>query len=187
MPQLNYLLRIVKTLFLVNLFLFPSILLSQTSFFDVVRQLENSLEKRQLTKVQKLLEQQLITKSSKQKIDSLLIASKLRYAKGEYLKAKTIAKSANQLAQKESDSLLLFKSLSWQGKMYIEFLELDSAKLAFHQAEAFNQKSNIANQRIHNYNQYHLGLLETAYKNYSSADSIFNLSLIHISEPTRPY
>jgi len=151
----------------------PTTSVNQSFFSNAINEAEIALETHNLQKIDRLLRKELKTNSIIQQVDSLLIASKYQFALGDYLKAKDIAENAHQLMDKQSNSSLLFKILTWKGRMSIEWMDLKNTRALFQEAKTISNQQKLNNTTSFRYLQYYLGLLKIAENDYSAVDSIF--------------
>lgn len=179
MYQPNILTTFFKYLLWSYIFIYSTNLSAQLSFSEAFQNAEIAIDNYNLSQVETLLRRNLKTTSKTEQIDSLLIRSKYQFAKGNYVKAKSIAKDAHTLATTQSDASYLFRILSWQGRLHIEWLEVDQAKTVLTQALAISSKNQYSNTEDYQLLQYYWGLLQIAEKKYTTADSVFNDLLSH--------
>ena len=147
------------------------VLSNQSTFKKAIHKAEISLAEYDLSLVESLLKNDLATQSSNQRLDSLLISSKYEFALGNFREAKKIVDYAYQLSSQQATSQSVFEILTWQGRLFIEWLDVNNAKKVLEKANKLKKESQKINSSSYHYWQYYWALLKITEKEYSQADS----------------
>lgn len=155
----------------------PAFLSNQSVFSATIEKAEVALELFNMKEAEALLKNDLRPTSLSQRLDSLLITSKYQFALGNYQESKKIIDYTQQVVSKQVSPQLQFKMLTWQGRVYIEWMDLNTAKEILQKAELNAKQFNLISSPTYYQWQYYWGLLQIENKNYQLADSTLNVLL----------